>query len=90
MCASQVPPPTGSKTIGSFVVSPCGGTLEPGQSASIEVTFTPKGKGEYREFIQVRGPLKHEAPHRIKPVTVNEMGSHERLISLPINAALPV
>lgn len=58
VCGWQVPPPTGSKTIGSFVVSPCGGTLEPGQSASIEVTFTPKGKGEYREFIQVCGPLE--------------------------------
>lgn len=52
--SNQVAPPTGPKTIGNFVVSPCGGRLEPGQTASVEVTFTPKGKGEYKEFIQVR------------------------------------
>lgn len=83
MCVWQVPPPTGSKTIGSFVVSPCGGTLEPGQSASIEVTFTPKGKGEYREFIQVRRPLYREAPHRTEPATVNEGRDTKRLVLSP-------
>lgn len=55
---NQVAPPTGLKAIGNFVVSPCGGRLEPGQTASVEVTFTPKGKGEYKEFIQVRGDAR--------------------------------
>jgi hypothetical protein len=50
---AKVLPPTGPKPLGHFTVTPCGGLLEPGQTATVEVAFTPAGKAAYKEHIRL-------------------------------------
>jgi len=51
--ATPVPPPIAPRNVGPFRVSPGGGTLEPGQSATIEVSYTPSGSAVHKESLRV-------------------------------------
>ena len=45
--------PTGESQIGQFVVTPCGGVLQPGESMGIEIKFLPKESEVFREDLKI-------------------------------------
>jgi len=44
---------TEDRTVGQFTISPAGGVLQPGQSVSVEVMFSPKDSAVFREDLKI-------------------------------------